>query len=199
MSYDNKGIILLEALMDNKNEDDFKKSNTYNNLQKAFAGETSASGKYAIFGFKAKEDGYEQIGNIFFETSGNEREHAEIWYKILNGGEIPCTLDNLKNAYGGEYFEWTEMYMNYAKEAKKEGYYDIAKLFEGVANIERHHDARFRKLADNIIDNEVFCKKEKMVWVCLNCGNLVYDQCAPEVCPVCDYPQGYYQLNCENY
>ncbi len=185
--------------MYDNHEDDFTKSKTYKNLKDAFAGETSASGKYAIFGMKAKEDGYEQIGNIFLETSGNEREHAEIWYKILNGGEVPCTLDNLKNAYSGEHFEWTEMYMNYAKEAKREGYYDIADLFEGVANIEHHHDMRFRKLAENIMQDEVFCKKQKMVWVCLNCGNLVYDECAPEVCPVCDYPQGYYQLNCENY
>lgn len=185
--------------MDHMERDDFKSSKTYKNLQDAFTGETSASGKYAIFGFKAKEDGYEQIGNIFFETSANEREHAEIWYKILHGGEVPSTLENLKTAYAGEYHEWTQMYMDYAKEARREGYDEIARLFEGVASIEHHHDARYRKLADNIMKDEVFCKKSKMIWVCLNCGNLIYDYCAPEECPVCGYPQGYYELNCENY
>lgn len=181
------------------NGDNFKESNTYKNLQAAFSGETSASGKYAIFGMKAKEDGYEQIGNIFMETSGNEREHAEIWYKILHGGEVPPTLDNLQEAYSGEYHEWTKMYTDYAKEAREEGYPEIARLFEGVAGIERHHDGRFRKLAQNIMDDKVFCKDSKVVWVCLNCGNLYYGECAPEICPVCSYPQGYYQLNCENY
>jgi len=177
----------------------FEKSNTYKNLQAAFTGETSASGKYAIFGRKAKEEGYEQIGNIFEETSGNEREHAEIWLKLMEGGEVPTTLDNLKTAYGGENYEWTSMYVKYAEEAEREGFHQIACLFEGVANIERHHDARFRKLAQNIMNDQVFCKKVNTLWVCLNCGNLYYGECAPEVCPVCCYPQGYYQLNCENY
>lgn len=182
-----------------KSEKDFKESKTYLNLQNAFSGETSASGKYAMFGRKAKEEGYEQIGNIFMETSGNEREHAEIWYKILNGGEVPSTLDNLKNAYTGENYEWTTMYPDYAREAMKEGYPEIARLFEGVAAIERHHDARYRKLAQNITYDKVFCKDGKALWVCLNCGNLFYGECAPDICPVCSYPQGYYQMNCENY
>lgn len=181
------------------NGDNFKESNTYKNLQAAFQGETSASGKYAIFGMKAKEEGYEQIGNIFLETSGNEREHAEIWYKILNGGEVPSTFDNLQTASGGEYHEWTQMYLDYAKEARREGYPEIASLMEGVASIEHHHDMRYRRLAQNIASGKVFCKDNEVVWVCLNCGNLFYGECAPEECPVCGYPQGYYQLNCENY
>jgi rubrerythrin len=177
----------------------FKESNTYKNLQAAFNGETKASTKYAIYGRKAYEEGYMQIGNIFEETSGNEREHAEIWMKLMEGGEVPSTLENLKDAYSGENYEWTQMYVNYAEEAEKEGYPEIADLFAGVAAIERHHDARYRKLAQNIINDQVFCKRTNTLWVCLNCGNLYYGECAPEVCPVCGYPQGYYQVNCENY
>jgi len=185
--------------MSYQNSNYFKQSKTYQNLQDAFTGETSASGKYAIFSLKAKEDGYEQIGNIFAETSGNEREHAEIWLKLMEGGEVPSTLDNLKTAYGGENYEWTSMYVGYAEEAEREGFPEIARLFEGVANIERHHDARFRKLAQNIMNEQVFCKRSNTIWVCINCGNLYYGECAPDPCPVCDYPQGYYQVNCENY
>jgi rubrerythrin len=185
--------------MRNNNGDNFIESNTYRNLLAAFNGEATASTKYAIYGMKAKEDGFEQIGNIYEETSRNEREHAEIWFKLLHGGVIPTTLDNLKDSFGGENYEWTNMYMGYAEEAKKEGYSEIARLFEGVAAIERHHDARFRKLAQNIMYDKVFCKGTPVLWVCLNCGNLFYGECAPDPCPVCGYPQGYYQLNCENY
>jgi rubrerythrin len=177
----------------------FRDSNTYKNLQDAFKGETSASGKYAMYGKKALEDGYIQISNIFNDSSGNEREHAEIWMKLLHGGEVPSTLDNLKEASSGEYHEWTSMYPGYAEEAMREGYPEIAALFQGVAAIERHHDARFRKLAQNIMNDKVFCKDSKVLWVCLNCGNLYYGDCAPDVCPVCGYPQGYYEVNCENY
>ncbi len=177
----------------------FEQSDTYQNLKKAFQGETSASGKYAIYAQKAREDGYEQIGDIFDETSGNEREHAEIWLKQLNGGEVPSTLENLRNAIGGEYYEWTEMYREYAEKARQEGYFDIAELFLGVANIEYHHDQRYEKLAKNIEDGTVFCKPRETVWVCLNCGNLIADKCAPESCPVCGYPRGYYQEYCDNY
>jgi len=185
--------------MRDNNGDNFRESNTYQNLQEAFKGEGTASTKYAIYGMKAKEDGYEQIGNIFEETSRNEREHCEIWLKLLHGGEVPSTLDNLKDSYGGEYYEWTTMYMDYAREAVQEGYPEIARLFEGVAAIERHHDARIRKLAQNIMNDKVFCKDNNVLWVCLNCGNIFYGECAPDPCPVCGYSQGYYQLNCENY
>ncbi len=177
----------------------FEESQTYKNLQDAFAGETRASGRYAIYARKAWEDGYEQIGNIFEETSGNEREHGTIWLRYLNGGEIPSTLENLKSAARGEEYEWTTMYSDYADIARQEGFSEISDLFLSVANIEYHHDQRFKKLAQNIEDGTVFCKGEAKVWICLNCGNLVNDYCAPEICPVCDYPMGYYEVNCENY
>lgn len=178
---------------------DFRESNTFRNLQAAFDGETKASTKYAIYGRKAKEEGYEQIGNIFNETSGNEREHAEIWLKLIKGGEVPSTLENLKDSYAGENYEWTTMYIGFAQEARREGYPEIAELFEGVASIERHHDSRYRKLANNIVNDTVFCKNNNVLWVCLNCGNLYYGDCAPDPCPVCGYPQGYYQMNCDNF
>ena len=177
----------------------FEDSKTYQNLKKAFEGETKASGKYAIYARKAREDGYQQIGNIFEETSGNEREHAEIWLKLLNGGELPPTLENLKAASDGEHYEWTEMYPQFADTARQEGYLEIADLFEGVAKIENHHGSRFGKLARNIEHGMVFCKNREVVWVCLNCGNLIWGECAPEVCPVCAYPRGYYELNCDNF
>lgn len=180
-------------------ERSFIESKTYKNLQEAFKGETSASGKYALYARKAEEDGYIQIANIFDETSRNEREHAELWMKLMYGGEVPSTLENLKEAYSGEGYEFTTMYPRFAEEAIREGYPEIAELFLGVAAIERHHNARFRKLAKNIMDDTVFCKGTKIVWICLNCGNLYYGECAPEICPVCGYPQGYYQVNCENY
>ncbi len=185
--------------MDCNSNHSFEESITYQNLQKAFEGEAVASTKYAIYGEKAREQGYEQIANIFDETSYNEREHCTIWMKILKGGEIPDTLTNLQDAYGGESFEWKSMYLSYAQEARREGYTQIAELFEGVANIEHHHDARYRKLANNILTDQVFCKRNKVVWICLNCGNLIYDECAPECCPVCGYPKGFFQINCENY
>ncbi|WP_312649338.1 rubrerythrin family protein [Aminipila sp.] len=178
---------------------DFKQSKTYQNLKNAYDGERKASTKYAIYGSKAREDGYEQIGNIFDETSSNEREHAEIWLKQLNGGEIPSTLDNLKESITGENYEWTTMYREFAETARKEGFNQIAELFDGVASIEYNHDNRFKQLIYNIENDQVFCKEQSMVWVCLNCGNLYWDECAPEFCPVCGYPQAFYQLNCNNY
>ena len=177
----------------------FEDSETYKNLKKAFQGETSASGKYAIFARKAWEEDYQQIGNMFEDTSGNEREHAEIWYKLLNGGEVPSTLENLREAANGEHYEWTSMYPGFAETARKEEYFEIAELFDGVARIENNHNARFDKLARNIENGTVFCRGREVVWVCLNCGNLIWDRCAPEVCPVCSYPRGYYELYCENY
>lgn len=185
--------------MSSQHKDSFKDSNTFRNIQSAFAGETSAGTKYRIFGEKAREEGYQQIADIFDDTSKNEQAHAEVWYKVMNGGEVPTTLDNLKNAYTGENKEWTSMYTGFAEEARREGYLEIARLFEEVAAVERHHDARYRKLAQNIANNEEFCKDSPTLWVCLNCGNLYYGVCAPNPCPLCGYPQGYYQLNCENY
>lgn len=178
---------------------EFKDSQTYKNLNMALDGEKKASTTYAIYGKQAREEGYIQIGNIFDETSGNEREHAEIWLRALNGGEVPDTLTNLQNSANAENYEWTTMYRDYAKVAREEGYEDIAKLFDGVGLIEKHHDYRFKKLAENIENQRVFCKKDETVWICTNCGNVYWGDCAPTICPVCAYPQGYYQINCENY
>lgn len=178
---------------------DFEQSQTYANLKKAFQGETGACGKYAVYARKAWEEGYRQIGNIFEETSRNEREHAEIWLKCMNGGEVPSTLENLKDAASGESYEWKTMYRDFAETARQEGYFDIADLFEGVRAIEHSHDARYQKLIKNMETRTVFFKPREVLWICLNCGNLVWDTCAPEVCPVCSYPRGYYQLHCENY
>lgn len=176
---------------------EFRESETYHNLQAAYHGELMASAKYDLYGEKAYEDEYQQIGNIFKETSKNEREHAEIWLKKLSGGEVPSTYDNLKEAAAGENHEWTSMYPGYAETAVREGYPEIADLFIQVARIENNHDGRFETLAWNIESNQVFCREHEAVWICENCGNLVWANCAPEICPVCGYPQGYYQLYCE--
>jgi len=177
----------------------FTNSQTYKNLQNAYEGELKAGSKYVIYGAKAREDGYEQIGNIFDETSHNEREHAELWLKILNYGQMPSTLENLRDATTGEHYEWTKMYKNYAETARKEGFSQIANLFEGVGCIEKNHEERFDKLARNIETDKVFCKECEMTWICLNCSNSYKGKCAPKKCPVCGYPQGYYELLCENY
>lgn len=176
-----------------------KNSKTYENLKSAYDGELKASAKYEIYGMKAKEDGYIQIGDIFDETSRNEREHAEIWLKLLEGGEVPSTYDNLKEASSGENYEWRSMYKDYANTARREGFFRIAELFESVGNIENFHDGRFEQLARNIEMEEVFCKNDEYLWICTNCGYLEWGECAPEICPVCGYPQGYYQLYCKNY
>lgn len=177
---------------------ELKDSKTFENLQKAFEGELKASTKYVIYGSKAREEGYEQIANIFDITSGNEREHAEIWLKALEGGELPDTLDNLSDAIRGESYEWQTMYLEFARVAREEGFEDIAKLFEEVGNIERHHDYRYERLRDNLEEGTLFCKQSERVWICLNCGNISWGECAPEICPVCGYPQGYYELFSEN-
>jgi len=177
----------------------FEQSETYKNLKKAFQGETGACGKYAVYARLARDEDYQQIGNIFEETSGNEREHAEIWLRFLNGGEAPSTLENLTDAIKGEHHEWTSMYPEFAETARREGFMEIADLFDGVGRIENSHDARYEKLAENIKNGTVFCKSREAVWICLNCGNLIWGQCAPEICPVCHYPRGYYELYCQNY
>ncbi|BCN30652.1 rubrerythrin family protein [Anaeromicropila herbilytica] len=177
----------------------FQDSETYKNLLKALEGEMKASTKYRIYGNKAREDGYEQIADIFNETSGNEQEHAEIWMKVLDGGELQDTYENLKDAMAGEHYEWTQMYKKFAEIAMREGYTEISKLFASVGNIEKHHDYRYERLANNIKTDTVFCKPQKTIWICMKCGNLIYDECAPEECPVCGHLQGYYKMNCENY
>jgi rubrerythrin len=176
-----------------------KGTKTGKNLMEAFAGESQARNKYTYFAGKAKKEGYEQIAAIFEETAGNEKEHAKIWFKLLCGGEIPTTTENLKAAAAGEHDEWTEMYARMAAEAREEGYGDIALLFESVGKIEKDHEERYLKLLKNIENGAVFTKKEKSVWICRNCGHIVDDTSAPQQCPVCVHPQAYFELRTVNY
>ena len=175
-----------------------KGTKTEANLQTAFAGESQARNKYTYFASKAKKDGYEQIAKIFLETAENEKEHAKLWFKLLNGG-IGSTAENLEAAAEGENFEWTDMYATFAKEAREEGFEAIAKLFDGVAAIEKTHEERYRKLLANVKEGLVFSKDGDMVWECANCGHLHFGKKAPEVCPVCAHPQAYFKLRAENY
>lgn len=177
---------------------DLKGTKTEANLQAAFAGESQARNKYTYFASKAKKDGYVQIAAIFEETANNEKEHAKLWYKLLNGG-IRSTVENLKAAADGENHEWTDMYETFAKEAREEGFDEIARLFEGVAAIEKEHEERYRKLLANIEKELVFSKDGDVVWQCANCGHVCIGKKAPEVCPVCDHPQSYFQVKAENY
>ncbi|MCL2066440.1 MAG: rubrerythrin family protein [Treponema sp.] len=176
-----------------------KGTKTEKNLMEAFAGESQARNKYTYFASKAKKEGYEQIGAIFEETAGNEKEHAKIWFKLLCGGDIPATPENLKAAAAGEHGEWTEMYKRMAEEAKEEGFNDIALLFNMVAGIEKEHEERYLKLLKNIEDKTVFTKKQKSVWICRNCGHIVDSESAPPKCPVCVHPQSYFELRVINY
>jgi rubrerythrin len=176
-----------------------KGTKTEKNLMEAFAGESQARNKYTYFASKAKKEGYEQIGAIFEETAGNEKEHAKLWFKLLCGGDIGPTSDNLKAAAAGEHGEWTEMYKRMAEDAKAEGFNDIAFLFEGVAKIEKEHEDRYLKLLKNVEDKAVFAKKEKTVWICRNCGHIVDNPAAPSKCPVCAHPQAYFELRMINY
>lgn len=176
-----------------------KGTKTEANLQAAFAGESQARNKYTYFASKAKKDGYVQIAAIFEETANNEKEHAKLWYKLLNGGSIGSTVENLKEAAGSENYEWTDMYDNFAKEAREEGFEEIAKLFEGVAAIEKEHEERYRKLLENVEKELVFSKDGDVIWQCTNCGHICVGKKAPEVCPVCAHPQAYFQVKPENY
>lgn len=177
---------------------DLKGTKTEQNLMAAFAGESQARNKYTYFASKAKKDGYVQIAAIFEETANNEKEHAKMWFKLLNGG-IDSTLDNLKAAASGENFEWSDMYPTFAKEAREEGFDKIAELFEGVAAIEKEHEERYKKLAANVEGGLVFSKEGDAIWQCANCGHIVIGKKAPEVCPVCAHPQAYFQQKAENY
>jgi len=172
---------------------------TEKNLMEAFAGESQARNKYTYFASKAKKDGYAQIAAFFEETADNEKEHAKIWFKLLCGGEVPPTTENLKAAADGENFEWTDMYKRMAAEAREEGFEDIAFLFDSVGAIEKEHEDRYRKLLKNIEDGVVFAKAEKSVWICRNCGYIAGSETAPEICPVCVHPQAYFELRATNY
>ena len=174
-------------------------SETLQNLINAFAGESQAVLKYTFYAKQAKKEGYEQISAKFEETANNEKEHAKMWFKELNGGEVPTTNDNLKAAADGENYEWTDMYETFAKEAEEEGFKAIAAKFRAVGEIEKHHEERFRKLLKNIEDEVVFSKDDDKIWICRNCGHVVVGKKAPEVCPVCAHPQSYFELKAENY
>ena len=178
---------------------DLKGTKTEQNLMTAFAGESQARNKYTFFASKAKKEGYEQIAAIFQETADNEKEHAKMWFKLLNGGDIPTTTDNLKAAAEGENYEWTDMYDKMAKEAKEEGFDRIAYLFEAVGKIEKEHEERYLKLLDNVKEGKVFDCGEVKVWKCRNCGHIHVGKTAPAVCPVCSHPQAYFEIKAENY
>ena len=178
---------------------ELKGSKTEQNLMTAFAGESQARNKYTYFASKAKKDGYEQIAAIFEETANQEREHAKMWFKELNGGEIPSTIDNLKAAAEGENYEWTDMYEEFAKVADEEGFKALANKFRMVAKIEKSHEERYRKLLKNIEDEVVFSRDGDVIWQCRNCGHIVVGKKAPNVCPVCNHPQSYFEIKKENY
>ena len=177
-----------------------KGTKTEKNLMEAFAGESQARNKYTYFASKAKKEGYEQIAALFLETADNEKEHAKMWFKLLQeNGEIASTAENLKAAAEGENYEWTDMYATFAKEAKEEGFDHIAFLFESVAKIEKEHEERYKALLANIENETVFKKEMPTMWICRNCGHIHYGEKAPELCPVCEHPQSYFEERATNY
>ena len=178
---------------------ELKGSRTEQNLMAAFAGESQARNKYSYFASKAKKDGYEQIAAIFEETANNEKEHAKMWFKLLEGGSVKSTPENLKAAAEGENYEWTDMYAGFAEVAKEEGFDHIAFLFSEVAKIEKEHEERYKKLLKNIEDELVFSNDGDTIWVCRNCGHVVVGGKAPKVCPVCEHPQSYFERKANNY
>lgn len=178
---------------------ELKGSKTEANLQAAFAGESMARNKYTYYASQAKKDGYVQIAALFEETANNEKEHAKIWFKMLHDEAIPHTEENLVDAAAGEHYEWTDMYVNFAKEAREEGFAKIAFLFETVAKIEKEHEARYLKLLENVKEGLVFSKDGDTIWQCSVCGHIVIGKSAPEVCPVCQHSQAYFQVRAENY
>ena len=178
---------------------ELKGSKTEQNLMTAFAGESQARNKYTYFASKAKKEGYEQIAAIFQETADNEKEHAKIWFKLLNGGEIGTTAENLKAAADGENYEWTDMYAEFAKIAKEEGFDHIAYLFEEVGKIEKEHEERYLTLLKNIEDDSVFHKNEDKIWICRNCGHVYIGKDAVEICPVCKHPKSFMEVKADNY
>jgi len=174
-----------------------KGTKTEKNLMEAFAGESQARNKYTFFSSQAKKDGYVQISNIFAETAGNEKEHAELWYKYFAG--IGTTQENLEAAAAGENYEWSDMYARMAREAREEGFDEIAEKFEGVAAVEKQHELRYRALLENVKNDTVFKKETEVEWICTNCGTHIFSKEAPEKCPVCDHPREYFQLFARSY
>ena len=171
----------------------YQGTQTEKNLQTAFAGESQARNKYTYFASVAKKEGFEQISALFTKTADNEKEHAKLWFEALHGGKVPTTAENLKDSAAGENYEWTDMYATMAKEAREEGFDDIAALFEGVGAIEKHHEARYKAMLKDVEEDAMFKKATSTVWICLNCGHIHYGETAPLVCPVCNHPQAYFQ------
>lgn len=178
---------------------ELKGSKTEKNLLEAFAGESQARNKYTYYASRARKEGYEQIAAIFEETAGNEKEHAEMWFKYLHGGKIPTTEENLKDAAEGENFEHTEMYKRMAQEAREEGFLEIAAKFELVGKIEAEHEKRYLKLLENVKDGKVFIAEDVVVWKCRNCGHIHIGKQAPEICPACGHAKSYFELQAVNY
>ena len=178
---------------------ELKGTQTEKNLLAAFAGESQAFTKYNYYASKAKKDGYVQIGKLFEETANNEKEHAKIWFKLLHGGQMPETTENLKDAAAGENYEWTDMYATFAREAAEEGFTKIAYLFEAVGKIEKEHEERYRALLKNVEEQKVFIKEDVVIWQCANCGHIHVGKNAPEICPVCSHPKAYFQIQAKNY
>lgn len=187
----------FEPIAEEKTSNPYAGTQTEKNLHAAFAGESEARNKYTYFASKAKKEGYEQIAALFLQTAENEKEHAKLWFKELNG--IGDTAENLAAAAAGENYEWTDMYEGFAKTAEAEGFPELAAKFRGVAAIEKHHEERYRALLHNVEAKEVFAKSEVKVWECRNCGHIVVGTKAPEVCPVCNHPQAYFEINLQNY
>ncbi len=184
-------------MAEKKRTNPYAGTQTEKNLLAAFAGESQARNKYTYFASKAKKDGYEQIAALFLKTADNEKEHAKLWFKELNG--IGDTAQNLADAADGENYEWTDMYEQFAKDAEAEGFVELAKKFRAVGMIEKSHEERYRKLLSNVEMQAVFAKSEEKMWECRNCGHLVIGKEAPEVCPVCNHPQSYFEVRKENY
>ena len=178
---------------------ELKGTKTEANLMAAFAGESQARNKYTYFAAKAKKEGYEQIAQFFIETADNEKEHAKIWFKLLNGGEIGSTAENLKAAAGGENYEWTEMYSSFAKTAREEGFNDIAKLFDMVGAIEKDHEERYLKLMSSVEKGTAFSSKNDEAWLCRNCGHVHKGKEAIDICPVCTHLKAHFEIKAENY
>jgi len=178
---------------------DLRGTRTEANLAAAFAGESQAHTKYLYYASRARKDGYVQIADLFEETARNEKEHAKIWFKLLHGGSVPGTMENLRDAASGENYEWTDMYKGFAEVARAEGFDEIAALFEGVGAVEREHEKRYLRLLQNVEEGIVFSRDGEQIWQCANCGHLVVGKKAPELCPVCAHPQAYFMIQARNY
>lgn len=176
-----------------------KGSRTEENLKTAFAGECQAFTKYSYYADKAMEEGYNEIASVFEETAGNEKEHGEIWFKLLHCGEMPDTMENLLDCAAGEHHEWTDMYKEFAEVAREEGFCHIAALFHMVGDIEKQHEARYKDLIKLLEEGKMFARETQQVWICTNCGHIHIGKHAPEKCPVCGFPQGYFVIRAENY